>query len=124
VVPHARAGVRCGAEATPPASRRKWHLDGVRLKSNGRKHWLRRAVDQEGMGLDILVQSRRNREAAETFLRQVLAVCGNPPRVNVTDKLARYPPALRRVLPGAEHRRQKGLNNWAEMAWSQPTSCA
>ena len=32
----------------------------------------------------------------------------------VTDKLASYPPALRRVLPGVEHRRHKGLNNRAE----------
>ena len=32
----------------------------------------------------------------------------------ITDKLASYPPALRRVLPRAEHRRHKGLNNRAE----------
>jgi putative transposase len=36
------------------------------------------------------------------------------PRVVITDKLASYPPALRRVLPKAEHRRHKGLNNRAE----------
>ena len=36
------------------------------------------------------------------------------PRVVVTDKLASYPPALRRVLLGVEHRRHKGLNNRAE----------
>ena len=38
----------------------------------------------------------------------------------VTDKRASYPPALRRVLPGAEHRRYKGLNNRAENS-HQPT---
>ena len=32
----------------------------------------------------------------------------------ITDKLASYPPAKRRVLPGAEHRHHKGLNNRAE----------
>ncbi len=73
-----------------------------------------RAVDQEGMVLDILVQERRNRKAAETFLRQVVDGCGARPRVIITDKLASYPPAMRRVLPGAEHRRHKGLNNRAE----------
>jgi putative transposase len=36
------------------------------------------------------------------------------PRVVVTDELASYPPALKRVLPQAEHRRHKGLNNRAE----------
>ncbi len=34
----------------------------------------------------------------------------------VTDTLASSPPALKRVLPGAEHRRHKGLNNRAEHA--------
>ena len=32
----------------------------------------------------------------------------------ITDNLASYPPALKRVLPGVEHRRHKGLNNRAE----------
>ena len=32
----------------------------------------------------------------------------------ITDKLASYPPALKRVLPAVEHRRHKGLNNRAE----------
>jgi transposase-like protein len=49
------------------------------------------------------------------FLRKVLASCeGAAPRVIVTDKLASYVPAIKRVLPTAEHRRHKGLNNRAE----------
>ncbi len=92
----------------------KWHLDEVQLKIKGRKHWLWRAVDQDGVVLDILVQERRNQEAAERFLRRVLDGEEQTPRVVVTDKLASYPPALRRVLPGVEHRRHKGLNNRAE----------
>ncbi|CAA9255540.1 MAG: hypothetical protein AVDCRST_MAG77-2297 [uncultured Chloroflexi bacterium] len=92
----------------------KWHLDEVQLKIKGRKHWLWRAVDQDGLVLDILVQDRRNQEAAERFLRRVLDGEGQAPRVVATDKLASYPPALRRVLPGVEHRRHKGVNNRAE----------
>ena len=92
----------------------KWHVDEVQLKINGRRYWLWRAVDQDGMVLDILGQARRNRQAAERFLRRVLEGCGPAPRVIVTDKLASYPPAIRRVLPGAEHRRHKRLNNRAE----------
>ncbi len=72
----------------------KWHLDEVQLKING-KHWLWRAVDQEGVVLDILVQERRNQEAAETFLRRVVDGHVYQPRVVITDKLASYPPALR-----------------------------
>ncbi len=32
----------------------------------------------------------------------------------ITDNLASYPPAIRRVLPNSEHRRHKRLNNRAE----------
>src|SRR5919197_1556797 len=104
-----------GVRRRRPRPGDKWHLDEVQLKINGHKHWLWRAVDQEGMVLDILVQRRRNRQAAETFLRRVLDGCGNRrPRVIITDKLASYPPAIRGVLPGVEHRRHKRLNNRAE----------
>lgn len=44
-----RAGVR-----SPRATRQ------VVISIGGQKHWLRRAVDQHGTVLDILVQSRRN----------------------------------------------------------------
>jgi putative transposase len=36
------------------------------------------------------------------------------PRVTVTDKLASYGPAIKKVLPRTEHRKHKGLNNRAE----------
>src|SRR3954470_13422590 len=35
----------------------KWHFDEIALKIAGKKHWLLRAVDQDGIVLDILVQS-------------------------------------------------------------------
>jgi putative transposase len=37
-----------------------------------------------------------------------------PPRVTITDKLARYGAAKREVMPSVEHRQHKGLNNRAE----------
>jgi putative transposase len=93
----------------------KWHCDEMLLKINGKRYWLWRAVDQEGIVLDMLVQERRDQAAAEAFLRRVLASCeGTAPRVIVTDKLASYVPAIKRVLPIAEHRRHKGVNNRAE----------
>jgi putative transposase len=92
----------------------KGHVDEVQLKLQGKQHWLWRAVDQEGVVLDILVQARRNQEAAEAFFRRVVGGHGYHPRVVITDKLASDPPAVRRVLPGVEHRRHKGLNNRAE----------
>ena len=62
----------------------------------GRKHWLWRAVDQHGVVLDILVQSRRNAKAAKRLLRKLLKKQGIAPRVMITDKLASYAAAKRR----------------------------
>src|SRR4051794_30798589 len=38
-----------------PRAGDKWHLDEVAVKIAGVKHWLWRAVDQDGTVLDILV---------------------------------------------------------------------
>jgi putative transposase len=48
-----------------PQSGDKWHLDEVAVKIAGVKRWLWRAVEQDGFVLDVLVQSRRNKAAAE-----------------------------------------------------------
>jgi len=93
-----------------------WHLDEVQLQSKGKQHWRWRAVDRDGLVLDLLVQERRNQEAAEHFFRRVLEGEGVAPRVVGTDTLASYPPALKRVLPHTEHRRHNGLHNRAEHA--------
>ncbi|WP_349294792.1 IS6 family transposase (plasmid) [Thioclava sp. 'Guangxiensis'] len=92
----------------------KWHLDEVVISIGGRKHWLWRAVDQEGFVLDVLVQARRDRRAALRLMRRLLTRQGHPPRVLVTDKLRSYPAAKRQIMPGVEHRSHKGLNNRAE----------
>ncbi len=98
----------------------KWHLDEVAINIAGRRHWLWRAVDQHGLVLDILVQSRRDAKAAKRLLRKLLKKQGTAPRVMITDKLASYAAAKRVVMPGVEHRQHKGLNNRAENS-HQPT---
>src|ERR671916_41986 len=50
----------------------KWHLDEVQITIAGTKHWLWRAVDQDGFVLDVLVQSRRDKKAAKRLLRKLL----------------------------------------------------
>jgi putative transposase len=92
----------------------KWHLDEVFIRINGRVHYLWRAVDQHGVVLEILVQSRRNAQAATRFFRKLLKGLCSVPRVLITDKLASYGVARRRLMPGVEHRRSKYLNNRAE----------
>src|ERR1700732_1560059 len=59
----------------------KWHLDEVVIKIAGKTHWLRRAVDQHGIVLDVLVQSRRDAKAAKRLLRKLLKRQGRAPRV-------------------------------------------
>jgi putative transposase len=71
----------------------------VLLKIGGTRHWLWRAVDQNGVVLDIVVQPRRDQHAAEPFLRQVVYGVGYERRVVITDKLGAYPPSIRNVLP-------------------------
>src|SRR6478609_218458 len=48
----------------------KWHLDEVVISFAGKKHWLWRAVDQDGFVLDVLVQSRRDKKAAKRLFRK------------------------------------------------------
>src|SRR5215212_9271523 len=103
-----------------PCAADKWHLDEVVLKIAGKKHWLWRAVDQTGVVLDVLVQSRRDKQAAKRLLRKLLKKQMRPPRVMITDKLASYGVAKREIMPGVEHRQHKGLNNRAENS-HQPT---
>ena len=90
------------------------------LTINGERHYLWRAVDQDGHILDILVQSRRNKKAAKKFFRKLLKGLTYVPRVIITDKLKSYGAAKREILPGVEHRQHRYLNNRAENS-HQPT---
>ncbi|MBL6082803.1 IS6 family transposase [Belnapia sp. T18] len=103
-----------------PRTGDKWHLDEVAIRIAGIQHWLWRAVDQTGLVLDVLVQSRRDKQAAKRLLRKLLKRQCRAPRVMVTDKLPSYRAAKREVMPGVEHRQHKGLNNRAENS-HQPT---
>jgi putative transposase len=94
----------------------KWFLDEVFIRIRGKLHYLWRAVDQDGHVLDILVQSRRNAQAAKRFFRKRLKGLQDVPRVIVTDKLRSYAAARREILPGVEHRQSRYLNNRAEVS--------
>ncbi|MEI6188666.1 MAG: DDE-type integrase/transposase/recombinase [Alphaproteobacteria bacterium] len=57
---------------------------------NDKRHWLWRAIDQDGYELDILMQLRRNTKAAIRFFRKLLKELQYVPRVIVTDRLRSY----------------------------------
>jgi putative transposase len=97
-----------------------WHLDEVFLTIHGERHYLWRAVDQDGNVLDILVQRRRNKHAAKKCFRTLLKGLTYVPRVIITAKLKSYGAAKREILPGVEHRQHRYFNNRAENS-HQPT---
>ena len=97
-----------------PNCRDIWHLDEVAVIIAGKKHWLWRAVDQDGYVLDEIVQIRRDTKAAKRLLKRLLKKQVCPPRRLITDKLGSYAAAQRQIMPEVEHRSHKGLNNRAE----------
>lgn len=82
----------------------------------GERHYLWRAVDQDGDVLDILVTRHRDRKAAKCFFRKVLKHQERPPLQLVTDKLRTYPAAHREVFPSVTHRAGQYENNRAEVS--------
>ena len=57
------------------------------VKIAGVRMYMWRAVDDEGEVLDVLVQKRRNKAAAVTFLRRILKSTEIRPEAIVTDGL-------------------------------------
>jgi DDE domain len=71
----------------------------VLLTIQGERRCFWRAVDQDGHILDILVQRRRDKQAAKTVFRKLLKGLKRVPRVMVTDQLKSYEAAKRETLP-------------------------
>jgi putative transposase len=59
-------------------------------------------VDQTGIVLDVLVQRRRDKQAAKRLLRKLLKKPMRPPRVMITDKSGSYGAAKSEVDPVCE----------------------
>ncbi len=91
-----------------------WHLDEMVIVIRGRRHWLWRAVDNEGEVLDFLVQSKRDAKAALKLMRKLLKKQGWAPTRITTDKLKSYHVAIRILGLTAEHIDNKRANNRAE----------
>ena len=97
-----------------------WYIDEVFITIQGAQHYLWRAVDQDGDTIDILVQRRRNKQAAIRFFRRLFKGQGREPRWLVTDKLRSYEAAHLTVMPTVEHINYVYANNRAEVS-HQPT---
>ena len=90
------------------ASRRSLRLD------RGPQMYLWHAVDDEGEVLDVLLQARRDKNAALRLMHKLVKNRGLVPTSIITDRYRAYDAALRDLGLCVIHRRGKRLNNRAE----------
>ncbi len=93
---------------------KKWRVDETYVRLQGRWTYVYRAIDEDGQVVDAYFSKRRNAKAAQRFFERAIDETGRMPQRVTTDKARCYPPALRTVLPDAEHRTSKYLNNGME----------
>jgi transposase-like protein len=91
-----------------------WHLDEMAVVIRGERHWLWRAVDNEGEVLDFLVQRRRDAKVAAKLIKKLLKRHRIRPSKIVTDKLRSYRCACRSLGLSGVHRQGLRANNRAE----------
>ena len=91
-----------------------WLLDEVFVNIQGQRHYLWRAIDQNGDVIDILLQRRRNGRAVRRFFRKLLKGQQRSPNRLVTDKLGSYRVAHREEMPGVPHDTTQYANNRIE----------
>ena len=92
----------------------RWRVDETLLKIGGRWRYLFRAIDECGQIVDVYLSDRRDAASARAFFERALSVAERQPSRVTSDKANCYPPALRALLPAAEHRCSKYLNNGLE----------
>ncbi|MDT2971650.1 IS6 family transposase [Lactococcus lactis] len=95
-----------------------WKMDETYIKIKGRWHYLYRAIDSDGLTLDIWLRKKRDTQAAYAFLKRLQKQFGQP-KVIVTDKAPSIGVAFRRLKSSGlytktEHRTVKYLNNLIE----------
>ena len=95
-------------------------IDEVFVKIDGIRHYLRRAVDQDGEVVDVFVQKHRDGAATKRFFNRLLKKAQCEPRKIVTDKLKSYGVAHRELFPDTIHDTLQYANNRAELS-HQPT---
>ena len=93
-----------------------FYIDEVFVKINGKKHYLWRAVDQDGEIVDVYLQAKRDGAAAKRFFKRLLRSYGDEPRKVVTDELRSYGVAHRELIPETIHSTKQYENNRAEQS--------
>ena len=92
---------------------RRWHIDEMHCKIAGEKHYLWRAVDSDGVVLDVFVSERRNKKAAEEFFSKLYGQYEDPSRIT-TDRLRLYRSVVPETFLKVKHVKGKWKNNRVE----------
>ena len=103
---------RIRAARSRPTS--KWHLDEMFVSVGGSKMYLWRAVDDEGEVLEVLLTSRRDKQAAQRLMRKLLKKHGVCPATIVTDRYRAYGAAFNARGLHVNHVMDKRANNRIE----------
>ena len=73
-----------------------WKMEETYIKIKGRWHYLYRAIDADGLTLDIWLRKKRDTQAAYAFLKRLHKQFGEP-RAIVTDKAPSLGSAFRKL---------------------------
>ena len=79
------------------------YMDEVFCKIQGKRVYLWRAVDQDGQTIDVLVQEKRNSNAAKRFLKKIRKSTKQTLTTVVTDKLKSYIKPIKTLLSNVPH---------------------
>ena len=94
-------------------------MDETYIKIKGRWHYLYRAIDADGLTLDIWLRKNRDTKAAYAFLKRLHKQQFGEPKAIVTDKAPSLGSAFRKLqsvglYTKTDHRTVKYLNNLIE----------
>ncbi|MFT6056889.1 MAG: putative transposase [Pseudohongiellaceae bacterium] len=115
-----RAEVCPKIERKHPGYGDTFFIDEVFVKIQGRKHYLWRAVDQDGEVVDVFLQKRRDGNAAKRFFKRLLRKHKGERRKVVTDTLRSYGVPHRKLIPETIHHTTQYANNRCELS-HEPT---
>ena len=92
-----------------------WYVDETDGRVKGKWWYLSRAMDADGNLVASHLSEKRDRDAAQPFFKQALAVVGHAPERVTTNGHTCYPRAVRETLgDGVLHRTNTYLNNRLE----------
>jgi putative transposase len=78
-------------------------VDEVFLCRTGHKLYLYRAIDEDGVVVDVLLREHRDTASAQAFFRQAIERTGAVPHEVITDRHQPSSKAVATTCPGARH---------------------